>query len=63
MEPTSKVSSILSALNHIDNNFLMNLSKQELKKLRSTISCKEMLVSRMYKQRIRKSTHFESESK
>lgn len=63
MEPTSKVSEILITLKTIDNEFLMNLSKSELKELRATISTKEMIVSRMYKRRIQGSTHFKPESK
>ena len=62
-QTSSKVSDILIALKNIDNQFLSNISKKELKTLRAAISSKEMMVSRMYKKRIRNYTHFESESK
>ena len=63
MTQSEQLNNVLRSLDSLTNEFIRNLSKNELKELRASISCKEMIISRAYKERIHCKTHFKPESK
>ena len=63
MTQSEKVNTILVSLNLLTPELIQSLSNEDLKNLRASIGCKEILVSRIYKQRIHSKTHFKPENK
>lgn len=62
-QSSEQLNDVLRSLDSLTSEFIYSLSNDELKKLRASICCREMIVSRTYKERIHCKTHFNPESK